>query len=129
MNANINNPEYLNEDIILTIKDDKFYLRIQHLELLAKGDEEPESAIALVGKMKILIPLAGLIDKDQEISRLNKEIEKLNKLQQQFSRKLINKKFISGAPDTVIEKEKAKLSLVEQALEDLKVQLNKISSL
>ena len=79
--------------------------------------------------MKILIPLAGLIDKDQEISRLNKEIEKLNKLQHQFSGKLSNKKFISGAPDAVVEKEKAKLSMVEQALDDLEVQLNKISSL
>ena len=111
------------ESIIFTLA------KLQSIELLSKGDKEPESAIALVGKMKILIPLAGLIDKDQEISRLNKEIEKLNKLQQQFSGKLSNKKFISGAPDAVIEKEKAKLSLVEQSLEDLEAQLKKISSL
>jgi valyl-tRNA synthetase len=111
------------ESIIFTLA------KLQSIELLSKGDKEPESAIALVGKMKILIPLAGLIDKDQEISRLNKEIEKLNRLQQQFSGKLSNKKFISGAPDAVIEKEKAKLSLVEQSLEDLEAQLKKISSL
>ena len=38
MNANLDNQEYLNEDIILTIKDVKFLLRLQNLELLVKGD-------------------------------------------------------------------------------------------
>ena len=38
MNANLDNQEYLNEDIILTIKDEKF-LRLQNLELLVKGDD------------------------------------------------------------------------------------------
>ena len=38
MNANLDNQEYLNEDIILTIKDGKF-LRLQNLELLVKGDD------------------------------------------------------------------------------------------
>ena len=37
MNANLDNQEYLNEDIILTIKDVKFLLRLQNLELLVKG--------------------------------------------------------------------------------------------
>ena len=45
--------------------------------------------------MKILIPLAGLIDKEAEKERLNKEIDKLIKLQTQFSTKLNNEKFIS----------------------------------
>jgi valyl-tRNA synthetase len=40
--------------------------------------------------MKILIPLAGLIDKEQEIVRLNKEIEKLNQQKAQFEGKLNN---------------------------------------
>jgi hypothetical protein len=44
------------------------------------GSLSTESATALVGEMKILIPLAGLIDKEQEIVRLNKEIVlKINK--------------------------------------------------
>ena len=38
MNANLDNQEYLNENIILTIKDGKF-LRLQNLELLVKGDD------------------------------------------------------------------------------------------
>ena len=50
MNANIDNPEYLNEDIILTIKDEKFYLRIKHLELLVKGDDFDSAYNELVRK-------------------------------------------------------------------------------
>ena len=50
MNANIDNPEYLNEDIILTIKDEKFYLRIQHLELLVKGNDFDSAYNELVQK-------------------------------------------------------------------------------
>ena len=79
--------------------------------------------------MKILIPLAGLVDKKQEILRLNKEIDKLIKHQEQYSGKLNNKKFISGAPKVVVEKEQSKLSSVEKALGDLELQLKKISLL
>jgi valyl-tRNA synthetase len=103
--------------------------KLDNIKSLSKDDSAPESAIALVGEMKILIPLAGIVDKEKEILRLNKEIEKLTKHQQQYSVKLNNKKFISGAPKSVIEKEQSKLSSVEQALGDLELQLKKISSL
>ena len=79
--------------------------------------------------MKILIPLAGLIDKDAEKDRLNKEIDKLIKLKAQFSGKLNNKKFISGAPEAVVKKEQDKLATVEKALQDMESQLEKISLL
>ena len=102
---------------------------MESIQQLSENDSAPESATALVGEMKILIPLAGLVDKEQEILRLNKEIEKLMKHQQQLSGKLNNKKFISGAPKMVVEKEQSKLSSVEKTLGDLELQLKKISSL
>ena len=103
--------------------------KLDTVDLLSVDDEEPESAIALVGKMKILIPLAGLIDKGAERERLNKEIEKLVKLKSQFSAKLNNEKFINGAPEAVIKNEKEKLASAESALKDLEQQLEKISKL
>ena len=112
-----------NESIIFALA------KLKNVEILLDNDNEPESAIALVGEMKILIPLAGLIDKDQEIARLNKEIDKLNKLQLQFSGKLNNNQFISSAPEAVVEKEKLKLASVEQSLDELGIQLKKISQL
>ena len=103
--------------------------KLENISQLNVNDEAPESATALVGEMKILIPLAGLIDKDQEAARLNKEIEKLNKQRAQFAGKLNNEKFISGAPEAVVNKEKEKLTLVENAIADLSIQLEKIANL
>ena len=112
-----------NKSIIFTLA------KLDSIELIEANREEPESAIALVGEMKILIPLAGLIDKDAEIDRLNKEIDKLIKLKAQFSGKLNNKKFISGAPEAVVKKDQDKLAAVEKALQDMESQLEKISLL
>jgi valyl-tRNA synthetase len=103
--------------------------KLENISQLNVNDEAPESATALVGEMKILIPLAGLIDKDQEAARLNKEIEKLNKQRAQFAGKLNNEKFISGAPEAVVNKEKEKLTSVENAIADLSIQLEKIANL
>ena len=103
--------------------------KLENMKQLSENVSAPESATALVGEMKILIPLAGLVDTEQEILRLNKEIDKLIKHQQQLSGKLNNKKFISGAPKAVVEKEQLKLFSVEKALGDLELQLKKISSL
>ena len=103
--------------------------KLDTLDLLSQDEEEPESAIALVGEMKILIPLAGLIDKGAERDRLNKEIEKLSKLRSQFAAKLNNEKFINGAPEAVVNNEKDKLASTENALKDLNQQLVKISKL
>ena len=112
-----------NKSIIFTLA------KLDSIELIEVDKEEPESAIALVGEMKILIPLAGLIDKDAEKDRLNKEINKLIKLKAQFSGKLNNKKFISGAPESVVQKEQDKLATVKKALQDMESQLEKISLL
>ena len=112
-----------NKSIIFTLA------KLDSIELIEANKEEPESAIALVGEMKILIPLAGLIDKDAEKDRLNKEIDKLIKLKAQFSGKLNNKKFTSGAPEAVVKKEQDKLATVEKALQDMESQLEKISLL
>jgi len=103
--------------------------KLENISQLNANDEAPESATALVGEMKVLIPLAGLIDKEQEAARLNKEIEKLNKQRAQFAGKLNNDKFVSGAPEAVVNKEKEKLASVENAIADLSTQLEKIAKL
>jgi len=67
----------INHTSITTIQSYLTLAKLDSISLLSQDEEEPESAIALVGEMKILIPLAGLIDKGAEQDRLNKEIEKL----------------------------------------------------
>ncbi len=99
------------------------------IDKLATNDEAPESATALVGEMKILIPLAGLIDKEQEAARLNKEIEKLKKQKMVSEGKLNNKKFVSSAPEAIVNTEKERLASAESAITDLSEQLKKMGNL
>jgi len=124
-NLNTSDESYIENNLSMI----SILAKLENVQQLSENDSAPESATALVGQMKILIPLAGIVDKDQEILRLNKEIDKLIKHQQQLSGKLNNKKFISKAPKAVVEKEQSKISSVEKALGDLELQLKKISSL
>ncbi len=103
--------------------------KMQTINKLSPNDEAPESATALVGEMKILIPLAGLIDKEQEIVRLNKEIEKLNQQKAQFESKLNNEKFVSSAPKEIVNTERTRLASTQNAITDLSTQLKKMNKL
>ncbi|WP_299773174.1 valine--tRNA ligase [uncultured Pseudoteredinibacter sp.] len=110
----------------------QFLLKLASLEeitWLNSGDEAPMSATALVGDMDILVPMAGLIDKDAETARLNKEIEKLEKEVSRTQGKLNNEKFVGKAPADVVQKEKDKLADYEAALTKLKDQVQKIAEL
>ncbi len=124
-NFNANDETYLQKNAnILNV-----LAKMDNIEKLNPTDDAPESAMALVGEMKILIPLSGLIDKDQEIARLNKEIEKLEKQKMQFEGKLNNEKFVLGAPEAIVNVERERLSETLSAIKDLNEQLVKISSL
>jgi valyl-tRNA synthetase len=105
-----------------------FLSRLANLESidLLSGDA-PASATALVGKMEILIPLEGLIDKDAEIARLSKEMTKLDKVIKQSSGKLSNENYVAKAPADVVEKEKAKLAELQQSYLQLEQQLAALS--
>lgn len=103
--------------------------RIDNITVLAEGQDSPESATALVGEMRILIPLAGLIDKEAELTRLKKESDKLTKEKARLEGKLNNESFTAKAPAAVVDKEKAKLADVLTALEQLESQRARIESL
>jgi len=103
--------------------------KIENSTWLNKADDAPESATALVGEMKILIPLAGLIDKDAELARLEKEIGKIQSNIDKTTAKLVNKNFVDKAPAAVVEKERTRLAEMTTAVEQLKEQAEKIQSL
>jgi valyl-tRNA synthetase len=105
-----------------------FLSRLANLESIAllEGDA-PASATALVGKMEILIPLEGLIDKQAELARLDKEIIKLDKIIKQSSGKLSNENYVAKAPADVVQKEREKLGEMEQALSQLKQQRDSLA--
>ena len=103
--------------------------KLETIVWLAEGDEAPMSATSLVKQMEILVPMAGLIDKEAETARLTKEIEKLQKDLDRISGKLNNPKFVDKAPQEVVNKEKDKQAAQRQSLDKLQQQLEQISTL
>jgi valyl-tRNA synthetase len=93
--------------------------RLESITWLNAGDDVPESAIALVGDMKILIPMAGLIDKEAELARLEKEIQRIEKELPRIKGKLNNAAFVDKAPAEVIGKEREKLAGLQSSLKNL----------
>lgn len=83
--------------------------RFESITILANDETAPESATALVGEMRVLIPLGSFIDANAEISRLNKELEKAEKDIAGVSGRLSNKAFTDKAPEAVIAKAQEQL--------------------
>lgn len=103
--------------------------KLESVRVLAAGEEAPMSATTLVGEMEVLVPMAGLIDKDAELARLDKEIARLDGEVKRVGGKLSNEGFVAKAPAEVLEKERAKLAEAEQALAKMVEQRGKIAAL
>ncbi|WP_448553358.1 valine--tRNA ligase [Thalassotalea montiporae] len=103
--------------------------KLESIQVLSDASEAPASASAVIGEMTVLIPMAGLIDKDAELARLSKGIEKLEKDVQRVKGKLSNENFVGKAPEAVIEKEKAKLAEAESTLAKMLEQKAQIEAL
>jgi len=103
--------------------------RLADVTWLSAGEESPVAATALVGELEILVPMAGLIDKDAELQRLGREIEKLEKDLSRIKGKLGNASFVDKAPAAVVAKEKEKMEAQQQALETLQEQQRHIGQL
>ncbi len=106
-----------------------FLARPESVTWLNADEDAPESALAPVGEMRLLIPLAGLIDRDAEIARLEKEIGKLEKNLQQSEARLANESFVARAPEAVVNKERARVAEMRAARTDLGAQLERIRRL
>jgi len=89
--------------------------RFESINVVQGGDDIPESATALVGEMRVLIPLGSFIDANAEITRLNKELEKAEKDIAGVTGRLSNKAFVDKAPEAVISKAKQQLADAESA--------------
>ncbi|GHD55059.1 valine--tRNA ligase [Vreelandella hamiltonii] len=103
--------------------------KLESVTWLANPDEAPLSATQLVGDMEVLVPMADLIDKDAELARLAKEIDKQDKLIGGIEKKLGNDGFIAKAPVAVVEKERAKLAEFQATRQLLEEQQAKIAAM
>ena len=103
--------------------------RVSRITWLHPEESAPPSATQLVGNMELLVPMAGLIDKQAEIERLTREIDKLRQDARRSEAKLENEQFVSKAPTEVVEKERGKLDEFRSSVAQLEEQLEKIKYL
>ena len=103
--------------------------KLSGIRFLSPGEEAPAASATLVGKLEILVPMAGLIDKDAELARLAKEIDKLEKDLARIQGKLNNNSFVDKAPAAVVNKEREKMQSQQQALEKLQAQQSQIQQM
>ena len=106
-----------------------FLAKTESISVLSADDVVPESALTLVGNMKVHIPMAGLIDKAAELERLQKEIDKAQTEITRINKKLGNAGFVDKAPAAVVQKERDKLESFRTTLAELQKQMEKISRL
>jgi len=125
--------EHWNEqDRIRFERNDSFITPLAKLESvtwLSPTDTAPEAATALAGEMNILIPLAGLIDRDAETERLTKEITKLTTNLEKIQARLNNPGFAEKAPTNVVEQARLQAEEQRQSITALNNQLAKIKAL
>ncbi|MFT6099209.1 MAG: valyl-tRNA synthetase [Arenicella sp.] len=100
--------------------------RFESMQAVQAGDDLPESATALVGDLRVLIPLGSFIDASAEIQRLNKELEKAEKNIAGVAGRLSNSAFVDKAPEAVLNKAKQQLADAEKAKASLQEQIERM---
>jgi len=107
----------------------KALAKVDSLDILSNDDTAPLSSSSMVGQLRVLVPMKGLIDPTAELNRLGKAQEKLQKQADGIARKLGNEGFVSKAPADVVEAERAKLAELEGQLDTMNAQIEQLKAL
>ncbi|MGQ0587280.1 MAG: class I tRNA ligase family protein, partial [Gammaproteobacteria bacterium] len=105
-----------------------FLARIEEPYFLEASEQAPQSAVALLGEMKILVPMAGLIDRDAELARLGKQTARCQQEIQGLEERINNPNF-GKAPAHIQDGARTQLELKQKELAALKKQLELIETL
>jgi len=111
----------------------KALAKVESLEIINSGDGSdqkiPLSSSSMVGQLRVLVPMKGLIDPTAELARLGKSYDKLKGQAEGIARKLGNEGFVSKAPAEVVDAEKAKLAELEGQLTAMTAQMEQLKNL
>lgn len=102
----------------------RFLLKLESIQWLDDGAPSPAAATAIVGELKLLVPLEGLVDLDAERLRLDKEIARVASEKDKSEAKL--GKFTDKVPPAVIEQERQRLADWSTQLDGLRAQRAKL---
>jgi len=103
--------------------------RVESVKVLVEGEEPPASATALLGDMRMLVPMKGVIDVDAERARLEKQKQKAEADLAKTQAKLGNDKFVNNAPADVVIQERQRAVDFEKTIAQLDEQLEKLAEL
>ena len=103
--------------------------RVESLTLLGDKEKPPAAATALLGNLRLLVPMKGVIDVDAERARLEKQQDKLTADLGRTRAKLDNEKFVRNAPADVVTKERQRAVEFERTIAQLGEQLEKLAEL
>lgn len=101
----------------------KTLAKLAGLEIKPKAQPPEFSAQSIIPGGMVYVPLEGILDKDKEISKLEKEIERTLSFISGVEKKLSNERFVSNAPQAVVDGEKAKLATQQETLAKAKAAL------
>jgi valyl-tRNA synthetase len=103
--------------------------RIQSARWVEDDADTAQCAVALVGDLKILIPLKGLVDVEEELARLGKQLEREQADLRKSEGKLANRRFVDNAPAAVVEQERQRLAVHQATVENLRAQVRQLEAL
>lgn len=101
---------------------------VTSIEWLGDDAEPPLNALSLVGELKVMVPLAGLIDLEAERARIGKEVGKAQQELEKIEKKLGNESFVAKAPEAVVAKERNRAAELKGTLETLEGQLQALAN-
>ncbi|HKT31776.1 MAG TPA: valine--tRNA ligase [Gammaproteobacteria bacterium] len=107
----------------------KFLARLESLRILKTGETPPPAAAAVLDQATLMIPLQGLIDVPAEITRLEKQLEKLHQERARTEAKLRNVAFVTSAPADVVAGTRSRVAELNAAVGKLQDQLNRLHAL
>jgi valyl-tRNA synthetase len=90
--------------------------KIENFDLAAPA-EVPKAAKAVLRGCDVFVPLAGLIDVEEEVKRLEKELTKIEQEADKLRKKLDNPEFVNKAPEAVVTKERNRLAELDDKRE------------
>jgi valyl-tRNA synthetase len=103
--------------------------RVESIDVLDDSSEPPPAAMALLGDMRLLVPMKGLIDVEAERARLDKQMEKTRAELAKANGKLSNENFVNNAPEAVVIQERQRVAEFEKTITQLTEQLQKLDAL
>ena len=101
---------------------------VTSIQWLDEDDEAPLNALSLVDDLKVMVPLAGIIDLEAERGRIGKEVERAQQELEKIEKKLNNEAFVGKAPEAIVTKDRERAADLQTTLQTLQKQLESLTS-